>query len=159
MRLVVASMVRISRGRIPSLSKLSTAAPASKQSRILSSEMAFWDELFGRDMPSASMALPMVLAVYIPPQEPAPGMALDSTVSSSSSENSPLACLPTASNTETISKSLVSPLMLAQPGRIVPPYTNRPVDSCGPWPSGSPACFCHTRRWAQSRVTREDYVC
>ena len=74
-----AFFVMISRGLMPSLMRLSTAAPASKQSRILSSEMAAWAELLGSDMPSASIALAMVLAVYIPPQEPGPGMAQDST--------------------------------------------------------------------------------
>ena len=56
-----------------------TAAPARRQSSIFAGEMAFCAELFGRLMPSASMARAMVLAVYMPPQEPAPGMAHCST--------------------------------------------------------------------------------
>jgi hypothetical protein len=67
------------------------------------------------------MAEAMVLAVYMPPQEPSPGMAQLSTVSSSSSEYSPEACFPTASKTDTMSRSFCSPLMVAQPGKMVPP--------------------------------------
>ena len=65
--------------------------------------MAFCAELLGKLMPSASMALAMVLAVYMPPQEPAPGMAHCSTSMSSLSSILPAACLPTASKTETMS--------------------------------------------------------
>ena len=116
-----ASLVRMSRGLMPRLMRFSTAAPASKESRILSSETAACAELLGSESPSASIALAIVLAVYIPPQEPGPGIAQDSTVSSSASEYSPLACLPTASKTETISRSFFSPFSVAQPGKIVPP--------------------------------------
>ena len=45
----------------------------------------------------------MVLAVYMPPQEPGPGIEQSSTTFSPASSRSPRACLPTASNTETIS--------------------------------------------------------
>ena len=41
-------------------------------------EMAAMAELFGRLIPMASIAEAIVLAVYIPPQEPAPGIDLDS---------------------------------------------------------------------------------
>jgi hypothetical protein len=34
------------------------------------------EELYGSDMPSASMADAMVLAVYMPPQAPGPGQEL-----------------------------------------------------------------------------------
>ena len=61
----------------------STASPARSQSVCLSAEMAAWAEELGRDMPRASIAEAMVLAVYIPPQEPAPGMAQDSISASS----------------------------------------------------------------------------
>ena len=62
---------------MPRLSRASTAAPARWQSSFLALETAFWAELLGRLMPRASMALAMVLAVYMPPQEPGPGMAQD----------------------------------------------------------------------------------
>src|SRR6202011_104174 len=83
-------------------------------------EIAACAELLGKLMPSASIAEAMVFAVYIPPQEPGPGIAQDSTCSSSPSEIFPLEWAPTASKIETISM-FRSPM---QPGRIVPPYTN-----------------------------------
>lgn len=112
-----ASRVMISRGRIPFLRRFSTAAPASRQSVTLCDETAAWAELFGRLMPIASMALAMVLAVYMPPQDPGPGIAHDSTAWRSLAEITPAASCPTASKTETTSMSLP----LRQPGRMVPP--------------------------------------
>ena len=58
---------------IPCCSRCSTAAPASKQSRSLSSDIAACAELFGKLIPSASIAEAMVFAVYIPPHEPSTG--------------------------------------------------------------------------------------
>ena len=114
--------VIMSRGLMSFSSRLITAAPAISQSLRLASPTAVCAELPGRLMPSASIALAMVLAVYIPPQEPAPGMAYFSTSLSSSSVNSPLACLPTASKTETISIGLDSFSSCGKrPGRMVPP--------------------------------------
>ena len=49
-----------------------------RQSFFFALDTAACAELFGRLMPRASMALAMVLAVYIPPQEPGPGIAQDS---------------------------------------------------------------------------------
>ena len=112
-----AFFVMMSRGRMFWLMRFTTAAPASKQSINFSSLTAAWAELFGRLMPRASIALAMVLAVYIPPQEPGPGMAVAVTPSSSASSILPALCFPTASKTETMSTS--SPLW--QPGLIVPP--------------------------------------
>ena len=68
-------------------------------------------------MPSASERLLMVLAVNIPEQEPAPGQAAHSYVSSSSAEILPLLKRPTAS------KTLSSPVSLpwTLPGSIGPP--------------------------------------
>ena len=51
-------------------------------------------------MPKASIAEAIVLAVYIPPQEPGPGIAVSSICFSSMSETDPAACSPTASKTE-----------------------------------------------------------
>ena len=67
------------------------------------------------------MALAIVLAVYMPPQEPGPGMAQLSIFCRPLSVSLSLACAPTASNTDTISSLRVSPVM--QPGKMVPPYT------------------------------------
>ena len=54
-------------------------------------EMASWAELFGRLIPRASIAEAMVLAVYMPPQEPGPGIAVSAMFFSSMSETVPLA--------------------------------------------------------------------
>jgi hypothetical protein len=56
-------------------------------------------------MPMASKALDMVLAVYMPPQDPAPGQAWRSTASSSSSEMRPALYSPTASKALTMVRS------------------------------------------------------
>ena len=104
---------------MPSLSRLSTAAPASRQSFFFAGLIAAWALLPGRLIPIASIALAMVFAVYMPPHEPGPGMAQEVICSRPLSERWLLACAPTASNTETMSSFLVSPVM--HPGKIVPP--------------------------------------
>ncbi len=71
----------------------------------------------GSDMPMASIAEAMVLAVYMPPHEPSPGQAFDSMAWSSSSSIVPAARAPTASNTSLMSMSRPS----SRPGMIVPP--------------------------------------
>ncbi len=63
------------------------------------------------------MAALMVLAVYIPPQDPVPGIACRSMAMRSSSLMRPALYSPTASNTLTMLRSR-SP---RRPGRIVPP--------------------------------------
>ena len=102
---------------MPRLSSFTTAAPASRASVFLCAEMATCAELLGRLMPMASIAEAMVLAVYMPPQDPAPGMAHDSIFCSCLSLIVPAARWPTASKTETTSRFLP----LRQPGRMVPP--------------------------------------
>ena len=57
-------------------------------------------------MPSASKDDDMVLAVYMPPHEPVPGMARISISRRSASLILPAAFSPTASNTLTMFKSL-----------------------------------------------------
>ena len=56
----------------------------------------------------------MVFAVYIPPQEPGPGIAVDSISNNSISEIAPSECFPTASKTDTTSVRL-------DPGLMLPP--------------------------------------
>ena len=109
-----ASRLRMSLGLIPRLMRLCTAAPARKLSCFLASETAFCAELLGSERPNASSDDAMVLAVYMPPHEPGPGIAVASTSFSSMSETLPAACPPTASNTETMSRR-------SAPGMIVPP--------------------------------------
>ena len=65
--------VMMSSGLMPCRIRFTTAAPACRQSFFFAGEMAACAELFGRLMPSASMALAMVFAVYMPPHEPGPG--------------------------------------------------------------------------------------
>ena len=62
----------------------------------------------------------MVLAVNMPPHEPAPGHARRSTSSSSAASIRPAEYSPTASNTLTTVRSRPA----WRPGLIVPPYTN-----------------------------------
>ena len=57
-------------------------------------------------MPRASKEELMVFAVYIPPHEPLPGQAFSSTPFKSSALNLPEVNSPTASNAETILRSL-----------------------------------------------------
>ena len=66
-----------------------TAAPASKLSRRLLSLTAFCADEFGSDRPRASMAEAMVFAVYMPPHEPGPGIAVCSISLSSMSDTVP----------------------------------------------------------------------
>ena len=73
-----ASRVRICDGVMPAFTSLTTALPASSQSLILWRDTASCAELFGRLMPSASIAEAMVLAVYMPAQLPGPGIAVRS---------------------------------------------------------------------------------
>ena len=74
-------------------------------------------ELLGRLIPIASIAEAIVLAVYIPPQEPAPGIDLDSISSNCSSLMLLEARCPTASKIVTISAFL----LFTRPGMMVPP--------------------------------------
>jgi hypothetical protein len=87
------------------------------QSWVLSPEIAACAELLGRLMPMASIADAIVLAVYMPPQEPGPGIAVDSISINSFLLIFFCACAPTASNTDTT--SVLVPLW--QPGMMVPP--------------------------------------
>ena len=74
-------------------------------------------EEYGRLIPIASIAEDMVLAVYIPPHEPAPGQAWRSTSSNSASLILCALYSPTASKALTIVRS--RPFRL--PGLMVPP--------------------------------------
>ncbi len=67
----------------------------------------------------ASMAEAIVLAVYMPPQEPGPGMEHFSIAARPAASSLPAACWPTASKTETMSHSCWVPGWM--PGRMVPP--------------------------------------
>ena len=79
-----------------------TARPESRASTSRRASTAGGDEEPGSDMPIASAALAMVLAVYIPPQVPAVGQTARSMRSRSSSDIRPRAFAPTASKAVTI---------------------------------------------------------
>ena len=85
--------------------------------------MAGGAALPGSDMPSASAALAIVLAVYMPPQAPSPGQIARSIASTSSRLIRPRAQAPTASKASMIvtCRSVPSDI-LAMPGRIDPAY-------------------------------------
>ena len=93
-----ASLVMMSRAVIPRRSISTTASPLAlaKPSRRRSG--AGGAALPGRDMPMASAALAIVLAVYMPPQAPSPGQIARSMLSTSSRLISPREQAPTASN-------------------------------------------------------------
>ena len=98
--------VTMSRGfRSAFTASISTRAASAAPVAVSSCGLAIVDE-YGRLMPSASKALLMVLAVYMPPHEPLPGMARRSIWQKSSSFMRPALNSPTASNTLTMFRSL-----------------------------------------------------
>src|ERR1700731_695644 len=109
--------VMMSRGfRSALTASTSTCAEAAAEVTFSSSGLAIVDE-YSSDMPSASNDELIVLALYIPPHEPLLGQALRSMPLKSASLMRPAVNSPTASNDETIVRSL--PFQL--PGLIVPP--------------------------------------
>ena len=96
-----AFFVIISLGLISRSSNFFIAAPASLQSCFLSLETASWLLLPGKLIPRASILDAIVLAVYIPPQDPGPFTETFSTAISSSSLMLPFANSPTFSQTVT----------------------------------------------------------
>ena len=90
-----ASCVRMSHGLMPALDQ---AAPRPRRRCEASLRLVRDDRLLrravGRLMPSASMAQAMVFAVYMPPQQPGPGIAVLSTSCSSLSVIVPLRVRP-----------------------------------------------------------------
>ena len=109
-----ACLVIMSLGLISLDMRFIIASPAFNESSNLLDETASCAELLGKLKPSASIADAMVLAVYIPPHDPGPGIAEDSMSKSSISEIEPCECSPTASKTDTTS-------VLFAPGLILPP--------------------------------------
>mmetsp|Transcript_22983 Transcript_22983/g.45235 ORF Transcript_22983/g.45235 Transcript_22983/m.45235 type:complete len:249 (-) Transcript_22983:422-1168(-) len=117
-----AFLVIISDGRIFFSSSSLTAFPTRSHSLTLSADTAGLLDEKGRDMPSASMADAIVLAVYMPPHAPGPGHALHTMSRRSASSIVPAMYCPYDWKAETISRT--SPLE-DFPGWIVPPYTIR----------------------------------
>jgi hypothetical protein len=94
-----------------------TRRPQSSATRPFLPSSAGTIELAIGEMPSTSNASAIVLAVYWPPQAPAPGEATDSSSDRSASDSLPAACAPTASKTSWI----VTSLPRKRPGAIEPP--------------------------------------
>ena len=115
------SLVTISDGLISFSNSNLIASPALTDSCPfkLPSLTAGLEELKGKDIPNASIAEAIVLAVYIPPHAPAPGHALCTTSLNSASSIVPATFCPKASKAEIISNFLP----LWHPDAIVPPYT------------------------------------
>ena len=112
-----ASLVIMSRGRKPRRMHSATArAVACALSALAGSGAAIVDDP-GSDMPIASIAADIVLAVNIPPHEPTDGQAFFSMPINSSRSILPAAKAPTASKLLTMVKSRPRNL----PGKIVPP--------------------------------------
>ena len=111
-----ASLVSIWRAVIPRRSISTTAIPLlrAKPSRRRSTAGGAAEP--GSDMPSASAALAMVLAVNIPPQAPSPGQIAFSSVATSSRLIKPLTQAPTASKAST----MVTCFSPTYPGMIEP---------------------------------------
>jgi len=70
-----ARLVRRSRGLISLSMQILMASAALTHSRIFAGDVAGVEEEPGRESPIDSIAVAMVLAVYMPPQAPAPGHA------------------------------------------------------------------------------------
>ena len=99
-------LVTISRGLMSFLiASIKTLADALAEFSVSSCGLAMVDEK-GKDIPKASNDDDMVLAVYMPPQEPVPGIARISISRKSASLSLPAEFSPTASNTLTMLRSL-----------------------------------------------------
>ena len=105
------------------LGRRSSASTRITSSPIRSATVAFSESSAGTiaeppgEIPSASNAQAIVLAVNWPPQAPAPGLATSSSERRSSSDISPAAWAPTASKRSTI----VTSWPCQRPGAIEPP--------------------------------------
>jgi len=71
-----AERVMMSRGLMSFSRRSRMAAPAARHSSCLAWDSAGFEDEPGRVIPIDSMAVAMVLAVYMPPQAPGPGQAL-----------------------------------------------------------------------------------
>jgi hypothetical protein len=111
-----ASRVRICRAVMPFSIMVTTASPDARAipSRRRSTAGGLAEP--GSAMPSASAALAIVFAVYMPPQAPSPGQMARSMASTSSRVISPRRHAPTASKASAMFTSR-SP---TYPGRIEP---------------------------------------
>ena len=143
-----ACLVRIVRAVMPASTRATTASPerSAKASRRESGDGG--DALPGSDMPSASAAEAIVLAVYMPPHAPSPGQIARSMASTSSRVILPARQAPTASNASMIVTSRA--VVLAGQGRAGV-EEGRSRRRAGPRPSACRGSTCRSRRAAPRR--------
>ena len=111
-----ASVVRMSRVVMPRRSSSTTASPEATANPSRRRSTAGGAAEPGSESPSASAALAIVFAVYMPPHAPSPGQMARSISSTRSRVIRPRAQAPTASNASMIVTSLPS----TWPGRVEP---------------------------------------
>ncbi len=121
----MALRVTMARGLMPRRTASTTNWPQRKATPSLSGSTCGTAAVPIGERPISSITVAMVLAVYWPPQAPAPGQAEFSMASSSASVMRPAAFAPTASKTSWT----VMSRPLWRPGRMVPPYRMRPGTS------------------------------
>ena len=109
--------VRMSLGRTPLRNRSITNFPQRAPTSSLRESVAGMLAVPMGDRPMNSITVAMVLAVYWPPQAPAPGQATSSTCLSSASVMRPAMWAPTASNTS----AMVTSRPWKRPGAIDPP--------------------------------------
>src|SRR5215207_416702 len=113
-----ASKLKISLGLISLSTNADIDFPVILEMFVLLSLSAGAEALPGKEIPRASLTEAIVLAVYIPPQDPDDGQATFSNPVSCCKDNFPTSYAPTASYTSCI----VTSQLFHLPGRIVPPY-------------------------------------
>ena len=112
--------VMMSRGLMPAFRSASAASPARRQSAASRGPRRAASSCSEGSSPSPRWPQAIVLAVYMPPQEPGPGNGAGLHARGApASSSAPAECWPTASKTETMSHSLFEPGWM--PGRMVPP--------------------------------------
>ncbi|KAH3659803.1 hypothetical protein OGATHE_005848 [Ogataea polymorpha] len=136
-----AGLVMMSRGVNPERSKVFIDSPMLSHSIIFSFDTAGAEDEPGRDIPITSAAEAMVLAVYIPPQDPGPGQACRTISFLCSSFMVLLRYCPYDWKADTTSSFSGTPAQVPEPGRIVPPYTMMDGLLCLAKPIRTPGMF------------------
>ncbi|KAH3670533.1 hypothetical protein OGAPHI_001048 [Ogataea philodendri] len=116
-----AGLVMMSSGVRPDRSSVFMDSPMLSHSAPFSADTAGDEDDPGSDMPITSAAEAMVLAVYIPPQDPGPGHEFRTMSCLCSSLIDLLRYWPYDWNAETTSSVLGTPAQVPEPGKMVPP--------------------------------------
>ena len=120
--------VMMSDGRMLFSSSRLMAGPTFAISSRFACDTAGLDDEYGSDMPMASTAEAMVLAVYMPPHDPAPGHALWMMSSYAASSILPAVRAPYASNAD---RMLTVPPSVMESRLYLPPAVH-PLDMAPP---------------------------